>query len=514
MESYLDKYHIRNFWQDGLMTGTNNSIVVMGKYSSNASYLPHGGDQIMRYLYNNFDAPLYSEAYLPLPPHLRDWEQEGVRAFTLFFYGLPHTELYMPQDQLYLGIEDANGLYAEVRYGDYERAAEEDINDINKPEWHEWFIALPDFNDPCYAAAPNDVYLRDVNKLYIGFGDRWNPGLGGLGEVRFDDIRLNLPTCVYEITKPVADFTGRRGVPDCVVDWWDIGYFAENEWLKSDANYVDVATEPCDANLIGHWALDGDPCDSSSYDHNSTIWGKYEWATGHNYDISPTDGAVKFTGTGRSRGGRIRVDDSNILKPKYAVTASAWVYFTKSQGDGRVVVKGGNDKETYAIEVDDTDQFKFYVRDPCEKQWDVGDNRETLYPGEWVHLAGTYDGDSNTVKGYVNARLIESRKDANFVEGGLTLSQDTNDLAIGARSDTTTAAKGDPFIGSIDEVRIYNYALDPNEIKWLATDGTGYRRLRSKANFYDLEPENEKAVNFRDLAVMIEEHWLEVIKWP
>jgi hypothetical protein len=299
-------------------------------------------------------------------------------------------------------------------------------------------------------------------------------------------------------------------VPDCVVDWWDIGYFVKNEWLKTDANYADVVTEPCDANLIGHWVLDGDPCDSSGYDHNSTIWGKYKWATGHNHDISPTDGAVKFTDSG----GRIRVDDSTILRPKYAVTASAWVYFTEGQDDGRVVVKGKNDKETYSIEVDNLDEFKFMVRDPCEKQWDVGEDKKRLYPGEWIHLAGTYDGDSNTVKAYVNAELIDSRKDANFVEGGLTLSQDTNDLAIGAQPETTKASKGDPFIGSIDEVRVYNYALDANEIAWLATDGTGYRRLRSQANFYDLEPENEKAVNFRDMAVMIEEYWLDEKMWP
>ncbi|MHC4666570.1 MAG: LamG domain-containing protein, partial [Planctomycetota bacterium] len=277
---------------------------------------------------------------------------------------------------------------------------------------------------------------------------------------------------------------------------------------------ADVVTEPCDANLVGHWTLDGDPCDSSSYDHNSTIWGKYKWATGHNYDISPTDGAVKFTGTGSSRGGRIVVDDNDILRPKYAVTASAWVYFTEGQDDGRVVVKGKNDKETYAIEVDNLDEFKFKVRDPCGKEWDVGDDKERLYPGEWIHVAGTYDGDSNTVKAYVNAELIDSRKDANFVEGGLTLSQDTNDLAIGAQPETTKASSGDPFIGSIDEVRVYNYALDANEIAWLATDGTGYRRLRSQANFYDLEMEGEKAVNFRDLAVMIAEYWLDEKKWP
>jgi hypothetical protein len=46
------------------------------------------------------------------------------------------------------------------------------------------------------------------------------------------------------------------------------------------------------------------------------------------------------------------------------------------------------------------------------------------------------------------------------------------------------------------------------------TDGTGYRRLRSELNLYDLEEEGEKSINFKDLAVFIDEHWLEEILWP
>jgi hypothetical protein len=139
---------------------------------------------------------------------------------------------------------------------------------------------------------------------------------------------------------------------------------------------------------------------------------------------------------------------------------------------------------------------------------------DILYPNAWAHVAGTFDGDTNTVRAYVNAVLVDEANDANSITIGKILSQDTNDLGIGARPETKKASSGDPFSGSIDEVRIYNYALDANEIAWLATDGTGYRRLRSQANLYDLELPGEKAVNFRDLAVLIDEHWLEEIKWP
>jgi hypothetical protein len=195
MELYEDNTHIRMTWQDGQWLQTNWSVVYVGVYDAgHPQYVPHGGDQIMRYWYNNYESPFYSEAYLPLEKvGVTDWEEKGVKALTLFFYGRPPPEGYEEHDQMYVAISDTDGNYAEIRYGEYERIAAEDTNDLNEPEWRRWFIGLPDFNDPCYAAVPNNVNLEDVNRLFIGFGNKRNPGLGAFGEIRFDDIRLNRP---------------------------------------------------------------------------------------------------------------------------------------------------------------------------------------------------------------------------------------------------------------------------------------------------------------------------------
>jgi len=48
------------------------------------------------------------------------------------------------------------------------------------------------------------------------------------------------------------------------------------------------------------------------------------------------------------------------------------------------------------------------------------------------------------------------------------LSQDTNDLAIGNMSEDDRI----PFEGTIDDVRVYNYALSAPEIAYIATDET------------------------------------------
>ncbi|MHC4501048.1 MAG: LamG-like jellyroll fold domain-containing protein [Planctomycetota bacterium] len=99
---------------------------------------------------------------------------------------------------------------------------------------------------------------------------------------------------------------------------------------------------------------------------------------------------------------------------------------------------------------------------------------------------------------------------ASKTDSNIRLSQDTTGLATGNRSDDTNRQ----FKGIIDEVRVYAYALSAGEVAWLATDGTGNVALRSEANLYDQEPEGEKAINLRDIALLIAEHWLEEKKWP
>ncbi|MHC4659000.1 MAG: LamG domain-containing protein, partial [Planctomycetota bacterium] len=422
----------------------------------------------------------------------------------LFFYGDPNNDVNAP---LYVGVKDGGNpsKYAEVRYGEYD-PNNEDVNDVNEPEWHRWDIGLPHFNDSNYATVANDVDLTNIAELYIGFGDRRNPMCGPEGVVIFDDIRLHMPICRPEFG-PALDFSG-----NCIVDMADVGIMA-GAWLRHDVNYSPgQMQEPNDANLVGWWRLDGDTNDSSIWDHNSTIEGSYSWVTGHN-DVNVDDLALEFGADGNSR---VLVEDNNTtpeLRPEHQVSASAWVYFTKSQNSARIVVKGNNDWETYDIEVDGTDQFVFMVRDANGNKYSVPDEDDddedgkNIWTDDWIHLAGTYDG--NEVKSYVNGELSGST-DANFVAAkGWTLSQDTTGLAIGSQADSLD----NQFEGTIDEVRVYDYALSEAEVRWLATDGTGYVPLTSPYDLYDKEAPGNRAINYRDFAVLLED-WLEEILYP
>jgi hypothetical protein len=196
------------------------------------------------------------------------------------------------------------------------------------------------------------------------------------------------------------------------------------------------------------------------------------------------------------------VADANELRPTKKLTVCAWIqYFDEQDGSARIVCKGANDKETFSLEVGDEDRAAFMVRDankPDDNKYDVNSVDE-LDRGDWIHLAGTYD--NNSVKFYLNGELKDTLDDPNA--WGITLSQDTNDLGIGNRSEATDRA----FEGIIDEVRLYDRALSAEEIAWFASDGIGIVSVQSIANLIDGEGLGNKVVNFRDLAILADD-WL------
>jgi len=346
-------------------------------------------------------------------------------------------------------------------------------------DWTEWNIPLASFNP---------VDRNSVQSLSINFGDSGNSTPGGTGTVYFDDIRLYPARCVPDKIKPAYDFSN-----NCIVDLADVAMMVQ-QWLRSDVNFADMGItvqEPSSSGLVGWWKLDGDATDSSGKGNHGTAEGTYSWVAGH-------DGqAIEFVS------GRVLVPDDATLRPASTVSAAAWINYTGDPGDSsRVVVKGRNDVEAYAIEMGGDNDCTCYVGDVNGTRYFADGEPGTAPPDEWLHLACTYDG--STVKLYVDG-LVEGSAEADSIP----LSQDANGLAIGNRSD----ANDRPYHGKVDDVRVYNYALSQAEVAWLATDGGGYMPLTSAANIYDSEPEGSKAINFRDFAELTTK-WLEKKYWP
>ncbi|MHC4867897.1 MAG: LamG domain-containing protein, partial [Planctomycetota bacterium] len=277
-----------------------------------------------------------------------------------------------------------------------------------------------------------------------------------------------------------------------IVDWADVAIMSD-QWLRSDLDLNPVAN-PGDANLVGHWELDGDANDSSVYANHGTLIGDTAWIAGR-----IGSGAIEFFD------GEILVPDGNAtpeLRPSDEVTAATWAYYSTGQDNAsRVVVKGADNAETYGIEIDNDDQFVSYVRDVNGNRYN--NDTDAIYRNEWMHLAVTYDG--NSLKSYRNGEEVGSQDDPNL--SNLSLSQDTAGFAIGDRSD----ANDRRFEGKVDDVRVYNRALTAGEVGWLASDGSGEVLLDSEANFHD--GESPEVINIRDLGVLLLT-WGEEKLWP
>jgi hypothetical protein len=474
-----------------------------------------GGEQAMKYKYttNHLYAPGsmldYADACLPLADPVvdgfTDWTSVDVRVLTIFFYGQPDNDTN-DTEQMYLGVHDTEGNYAEMRYGEHDG---EDMNDLKVKGWQRWDVPLVWYTDS-NAAVANDVNFASISSVYLGFGNRRNPVPGGYGAVYFDDLRVSMAICKPE-DGPTGDLSG-----DCFVGVADVGVIGD-QWLRSDVN-VNPVTEPPtnDPNLVGHWKLDGDANDSSGNPYNGTAKGVYEWTTGKDGNaIDLAGGWVVVDDNGvsstKSRGWVV-VDDNGLtpkLRPKHHVSVMAWINRAlATRADIKIVGKGRDNRETYLLEIhDETGALEFLMRDANEledggdpKEYDIKGKRE-LHRREWIHIAGTYDGNTMTL--YVNGEVDGTR-----TPGPYELYSDPNDgLGIGIRWGDQFAS----FVGKIDDVRVYDRAVTRAEIAYIASGGDGLIPLESEANL--LSGEDPEIINFRDFAKLFD-YWGDKHLWP
>jgi hypothetical protein len=489
-EQYDSSDHkITYTWYDGPGQASGQktgSVLSLAKLPQDPA---NGGEQAMKYVYEIDDIYFwvdlaYADACLPLDEiaGFTDWTTVDVRVLTIFFYGQPDNDTN-DTEQMYLGVHDSSGEYAEMRYGEHDG---EDMNDLKVEEWQRWDVPFVWFTDN-NAAVFADINFASISSVYLGFGDRFNPVAAGLGTVFFDDLRLSLPFCKPEYG-PIGDLSG-----DCFVGVADIGAMGDR-WLRGDVN-ANPVTPPSDANLVAHWELDGDATDSSASTYHGTAKGGYGWTTG-----KVGSGAIDFSG-----GWIVVEDEGNTpkLRPKHYVSVMAWVYLNgQIGGDERIVIKGRNDNETFGLEVDDGDGAVFIFRDSNDTNdvLSVKSGGNAIAGNEWIHIAGTYDNNDQLI--YVNG--VEEGSET---RGPIELFTDPNDgLGIGGRH-----GDGGDFDGRIDDVRVYDRAVTAAEIGYIACGSDGICPLESEANFYS--GEDHEVINFRDLAKLFD-YWGDEQLWP
>jgi hypothetical protein len=207
--------------------------------------------------------------------------------------------------------------------------------------------------------------------------------------------------------------------------------------------------------------------DYSGHHENGSLEGSAQWTRGR------FQGGLAFNGGEAA----VQVPASPALEPT-TVSVSAWVDAGASPGIYRyVLAKGANgcSAASYGLYTGSNGGLEFYVSTNNGLSWTTSpDAGQGVWNGQWHNVVGTYDGSS--VRLYVDGQQVGSgTPHSEPIAYALPTS---NNLAIGGYP---WCAQSD-FSGSIDEVKVFNRALNPGEIAL----GAGLSRLLPTIIPFDL----------------------------
>jgi len=214
--------------------------------------------------------------------------------------------------------------------------------------------------------------------------------------------------------------------------------------FRKSGTSIAVLNMPFDTNKTGD-TTSGAIRDYSTYGNNGTINGDPDWTAGQVGGAYKLDGSGDYFDLGNPDS--LKVEEGNF-------TVEAWWNIIESKCGTEIIHKSGNiicGSTLYGGWSLSAHYGKpvFRISDSVsEDAVSVEENQERI--DEWVYAVGVKDG--NTIYLYVNGKLIGSG-DATGINIDTSYS-----LRIGGR----TAAWNTN--GTIDEVKIYNIALSPEQI--------------------------------------------------
>lgn len=217
------------------------------------------------------------------------------------------------------------------------------------------------------------------------------------------------------------------------------------------------------AALVGHWTFDeasGPALDSSGNGFNGTIVG-----TVTRGQAGQIGGAYLFAGAGwvDFGAGTVTTKITNFpitisywLKSTATATTECAVWMGKRSTDNQYLqtgMKNGNAQAAYRnLDFDNS------------VAWKDGGTTHTEANGAWHHIVAVYP-DTTVRHVYVDGVLAASKT---FTQAYSTL---TNQVAVGNNNRRTTLT--DPFDGSIDDVQIWDEALDAGRVAAIYAAGLG-----------------------------------------
>jgi hypothetical protein len=195
--------------------------------------------------------------------------------------------------------------------------------------------------------------------------------------------------------------------------------------------------------LVGYWKLDEhggtEVEDSSGMGNNGVIIGNVEWVEG-------MFGSALLFSESQSC---VNIEHSESIDLSEEVTIALWVMPEANQpASAKFLCKQKSGEYPYALQYNDTGSGIFGTINTGAR-FDTAPHLEVFT--EWAHLAYTYNGEA----GILYKDGVEVARKAASGE----LQHNELSLTIGSRLESPQS-----FKGIIDDVRLYNIALTPDEI--------------------------------------------------
>jgi hypothetical protein len=300
-------------------------------------------------------------------------------------------------------------------------------------------VNLPPYWSVLY--SNNKVTLQKFNSITY-YRDQDNDGFGNPA----DTIHR------YETTAPAGYTTDST---DCNDSNAAINPAATEVCNGIDDNCDGLVDQISIPGIIVYMPLNGNATDLSANALNGTIIGNVTATTDR---FGNSNSAMYFPGNTASY---IRVNDQPLLRPS-SITLAAWVKMDAQPGLTGFINKSIN---CY------NDSWHFGSQGGNYSTWvsnstNCGDFVQMTAPnsvGAWHHIAFTLDAVADVRKLYVDGQLVAT--------GSYTSSipYDGNPVLIGAAIENGNLDF--PFLGSMDDVLIFNRAITATEINTLFTTG-------------------------------------------
>lgn len=206
------------------------------------------------------------------------------------------------------------------------------------------------------------------------------------------------------------------------------------------------------ADLIAMWDFDYGSLEDTWGDNHGTIQGAAFFVAGR----SGTDKALELTGYEH-----VVVANESNFDITEAITVSAWIKVRSFDGQWQAIVTKGD--SAWRLQRDSVrNGLEFscsQLHVPGDDAWGSLLGSRTVNDGQWHHAAGVYDGQQMVL--YIDGTLDVSQP----ASGRIALNN--RPVCIGANAERG----GRTFKGQIDEVAVFDHALDAESVRRLYTDG-------------------------------------------